>query len=85
VRLWDPATGTPVGPPLTGHTGDVNAVAFSPDGTMLASGGEERRVRLWRKLWDADEGCRLAIPYVSQAQVRAYAPSGWELACRYLN
>ena len=24
VRLWDPATGTPVGDPLTGHTGSVS-------------------------------------------------------------
>ena len=32
VRLWDPATGDPVGEPLTGHDGAVWAVAFSPDG-----------------------------------------------------
>ena len=27
VRVWDLATGTPVGDPFTGHTGAVNAVA----------------------------------------------------------
>ncbi|MEV0292398.1 hypothetical protein [Nocardia sp. NPDC050710] len=37
VRLWDPATGEPVGDPLTGHTDVVIDVAFSPDGTCLAS------------------------------------------------
>ena len=37
VRLWDPATGNAVGTPMTGHTGAVNALTFSADGTLLAS------------------------------------------------
>src|SRR5204862_1780201 len=32
---------------LTGHTGDVTAVAIAPDGTWLATGGWERTVRIW--------------------------------------
>ena len=46
VRLWDAATGKPVGDPLTGHTSWVSSVAFSPDGTRIASGGD-KTVRLW--------------------------------------
>ena len=33
--------------PLTGHTGAVNAVAFSPNGHTLATGSADHTVRLW--------------------------------------
>ena len=40
VRLWNPATGQPVGAPIqAGAQTGVVAVAFSPDGKLLASAG----------------------------------------------
>ena len=49
VRLWDPATGTAVNEPLTGHTGWVNAVTAGQvvARTVVVSGGEDGTVRLW--------------------------------------
>jgi len=53
VRVWRLDDGTPVGEPLRGHYGAVNAVAAGtlPDGTpVIISGGSfgDQTVRVWR-------------------------------------
>jgi len=52
VRLWDPATGTPIAT-LSGHGGRIHSLAFSPDGHLLASAGSgeffrgDNQIRMW--------------------------------------
>ncbi|KIJ52108.1 hypothetical protein M422DRAFT_83327, partial [Sphaerobolus stellatus SS14] len=42
-----PATGTLIGDPFTGHTENVNSVAFSPDGRRIVSGLDDETVQIW--------------------------------------
>ena len=57
VRLWDVATGAPIGCPLRGHTSLVLGVCFAPGGNILASCSSDTSVRLWDVATGAPIGC----------------------------
>jgi WD40 repeat protein len=47
IFLWDLQRRQIEGPPLLGHEAMVDSLAFSPDGSVLASGGYEGPIFLW--------------------------------------
>ena len=72
VRVWDLATGTPVGDPLTGHGGTVNAVAVRELGgrPIVVSGGDDDTVRVW----DLATGTPVGDPFTGHSDwVRSVA------------
>ena len=57
ARLWEVATGGPVGEPLSHHA-RVESVEFSPDGNLLLTTSADNRVQVW----DVESGDRLIDP-----------------------
>ncbi|MGH3475349.1 MAG: hypothetical protein ACRDQD_00775 [Nocardioidaceae bacterium] len=77
VQVWDVATRQPLGLPLAGHTASVNAAAFSPDGRILATGGNDNTV----VLHDAATGTTLGspLPTASGVYMVEFSPDGRRL------
>ncbi|KIK44915.1 hypothetical protein CY34DRAFT_584968 [Suillus luteus UH-Slu-Lm8-n1] len=70
IRMWDAATGLPLGEPFRGHTSSVWSVSFSPDGTRIVSGSRDSTVRVW----DAATGLPLGEPF------RGHTYSVWSVS-----
>jgi WD40 repeat protein/serine/threonine protein kinase len=73
VRVWDAATGKPLGLPLA-HQGAVGSAAFSPDGSRVVTASVDQTARVW----DAATGKPLGLPLAHQGAVEsaAFSPDG---------
>ena len=79
IRLWDPFTGEQIRFVDTGHTGGISSLAFSPAGSLLASGGVDNTIRLW----DVSSGQQIGEPltgHIHQVTSVAFSPDGSLLA-----
>ena len=47
ARVWDAASGQPIGEPLKGHEDGVTSAAFSPDGKRIVTASWDKTARIW--------------------------------------
>jgi WD40 repeat protein len=79
LRLWDVRTRQAVGTPLAGHRSSVTSVAFSPDGSRVASGNDDQTLRLWDVKTRQPIGAALS-GHKSWVTSLAFTPDGTKIA-----
>jgi WD40 repeat protein len=77
IILWDARTAKELGR-LEGHSANINAIAFAPDGTQLVSCSEDKTVRLWDVT--AAKELRQFEGHDKPVQCVTYSPCGKVLA-----
>jgi WD40 repeat protein len=77
ARIWDAET-LALRHDLRGHTGSVYGVAYSPDGTTLATAGGDGTVRFWDSATGTQR--RVLRAHAKGAVSLAFAPDGARLA-----
>jgi WD40 repeat protein len=86
VKLWDPKTGQEL-KTLSGHSSEVQSLAFSPNSQTLASASFDKRIILW----NVSSGAQLRVitGHTDQITSVAFSPNGqviasasWDLTVR---
>ncbi len=80
IKLWDLRNDTVT--TLRGHAGQINSVAFSPNGQLLASGGDDWTFKLWNIRLQQHISTLEHITDRSRSQVKdiIFSPDGQLLA-----
>ncbi|MET8156713.1 PQQ-binding-like beta-propeller repeat protein [Sphaerisporangium sp. NPDC005289] len=81
LRMWNPITGRPAGPPVRVSSDTkvtIYAIVFSPDGKLVATADGAGTVQLWNPL----TGHRIGLPLPRSAGINklAFSPDGSLLA-----
>ena len=83
MEFWDAAKGIEL-TTFRGHSGSVYAVAWSPDGQRIASGSEDRTIKIWdattigngstktSQLGEADDGRQRDLPAIHRAHLHRH-------------
>jgi hypothetical protein len=76
ARVWDAATGKPIGAPMQ-HEMEVYSVRFSPDGRRVLTASKDRTARLW----DAVTGKSIGEPMEHEGWVNSaeFSPDGQQV------
>ena len=79
VCIYDMESGGQVVASMHGHAGGIRAIAWSPDGELLASGGDDNTVKIWDR---ATNGivCTLTVPE-ERVKTLVWNPAGTLVAC----
>lgn len=77
VRVVDTKTLAVVGAPLQGHTDVVLSVAWNPAGNRLATGGQDKTVRIWE--WPSGKEAKTFKDHSDAVTGVCFAPDGKSL------
>jgi len=77
VYIWDTKTGV-LDHTLTGHTDNVNRVAYSPQGNQVVSTSKDTTVRVWDVA--TEECCHILIGHNVDVSFVTYSPRGDQIA-----
>ena len=75
ILFWDAETGKQLAPPLTSQRSPVITLAFTPDGTTLASGSEDKSIVLWDVATKQQFGPRL-VRHVDKVRALSFSKDG---------
>ena len=76
IYLWNVVSQRPI-TTLRGHTGYIRALAFHPRGGTLASGGDDKTIRLWNT---AAGATITRFTTLNSVNALTFAPDGSTLA-----